>query len=192
LDKDGHLKLTDFGLSKLLVTDADQTHTFCGSPEYLAPEVLIGQGHGQSVDFWCLGILLFEMMTGMPPFYSENQSIMYQNIMKGKLHCPSYFSPRLVSLLNALLERDVTKRLGAKGGAKEVMQHSWFADIDWAKLVKKEVEPIFKPFVGTGSFDVANFDSEFTEEQPVDSFAPAGELDMKVQSFTFQGESMMG
>ena len=101
LDSEGHIRITDFGLSKELQPD-ELTHTFCGTPEYLAPEVLKAQGHGTAVDWWSLGTLIYEMLTGLPPFYSQNVNIMYQKILNGELRYPSYLSPEAVALLDGV------------------------------------------------------------------------------------------
>lgn len=146
LDSKGHVCLTDFGLAKKDITSSNQTHTFCGTPEYLAPEIIKGKGHGKPVDWWSLGILLYEMLVGLPPFYSENMNEMYELILKAPLKFPSFVPPDAQSLLRGLLERDETKRLGSgPSDAKEIMQHPFFASIDWEKLFKKEIDPPFVP-----------------------------------------------
>lgn len=127
LDSEGHICITDFGLSKKLEQEGG-THTFCGTPEYLAPEVLKGHGHGIAVDWWSLGTLLYEMLTGLPPFYAQNVNVMYQKILSGELRFPNYISEEAKSLLEGLLTRDPALRLGTKGG-DEVKGHPWFADV---------------------------------------------------------------
>lgn len=169
LDNQGHVRLTDFGLSKRFTQDGEQATTFCGTPEYLAPEVVMGLGHGKEVDWWSLGILLYEMIVGLPPFYSENQSIMYGLIQKAQLKCPAFVSTNTKELLGKLLVRNPEERLGA--GAEDEMairKHPYFANIDFDKLYKKEIVPEFQPKFN-GLLDASNFDTEFTSEQVVDS-----------------------
>lgn len=192
LDSEGHICITDFGLSKKLEADGG-THTFCGTPEYLAPEVLKGHGHGIAVDWWSLGTLLFEMMTGLPPFYAQNVNVMYQKILSGELRFPNYISEEAKSLLEGLLTRDPALRLGTKGG-DEVKGHPWFVDLDWEKLVRKEIEPPFKPKVRSND-DTSQIDPQFTRERPIDSVAETSVLSESVQNgfdgFSYVSESVM-
>eukprot|EP01114_Cavostelium_apophysatum_P000508 TRINITY_DN1045_c0_g1_i1.p1 TRINITY_DN1045_c0_g1~~TRINITY_DN1045_c0_g1_i1.p1 ORF type:complete len:412 (-),score=123.08 TRINITY_DN1045_c0_g1_i1:231-1466(-) len=166
IDMEGHICITDFGLSKEINLE-EGTTTFCGTPEYLAPEVLKGQGHGTAVDWWSLGTLIYEMLTGLPPFYSQNINIMYQKILNGELRFPSYVTPDAISLLEGLLTRDVDKRLGSNSSA-DVKNHPFFKDIDWEKLEKREVEPPFKPKVKS-DVDTSQIDSVFLVEKAQDS-----------------------
>lgn len=169
LDADGHICITDFGLSKEIDKD-EGTHTFCGTPEYLAPEVLKGQGHGMAVDWWSLGTLIYEMLTGLPPFYSQNINIMYQKILNGELRFPSYVTGDAQHLLEGLLTREVDKRLGSgSSGSQDVMNHPFFKDLDWKKLERKEIEPPFKPKVKSEG-DTSQIDTVFTQEKPQDSY----------------------
>ncbi|KAN0038373.1 hypothetical protein ACTA71_000548 [Dictyostelium dimigraforme] len=194
LDSEGHICITDFGLSKKIET-TDGTFTFCGTPEYLAPEVLNGHGHGCAVDWWSLGTLLYEMLTGLPPFYSQNVSTMYQKILNGELKIPTYISPEAKSLLEGLLTREVDKRLGTKGGG-EVKQHPWFKNIDWEKLDRKEVEVHFKPKVKSGT-DISQIDPVFTQERPMDSLVETSALgdamgkDTSFEGFTYVADSIL-
>ncbi|KAF0972041.1 hypothetical protein FDP41_009737 [Naegleria fowleri] len=171
LDADGYVVLTDFGLAKTNITNATPTYTFCGTPEYLAPEILKGQGHAKSVDWWSLGILLYEMMVGLPPFYSENINEMYELILKAPLKFPNFIPADAQSLLRGLLEREEFKRLG--GGptdALEIKSHPFFSNIDWDQLYERKLEPPFRPQLKDGD-DIKYFDEEFTSERAVDSFA---------------------
>lgn len=148
LDYTGHIALCDFGLCKLDMKDEDRTNTFCGTPEYLAPELLLGHGYTKTVDWWTLGVLLYEMLTGLPPFYDENTNEMYRKILQEPLHFPG---PEIVpaaakDLLQKLLDRNPERRLGA-GGAAEIKAHHFFAGIDWRKLLQRKYEPSFKPNV---------------------------------------------
>lgn len=192
LDSEGHICITDFGLSKQ-IESTEGTHTFCGTPEYLAPEVLKGQGHGTPVDWWSLGTLLFEMLTGLPPFYAQNVNVMYTKILSGELKFPAYISDNAKSLLEGLLVRDPEKRLGTNGGA-EVKNHPWFGDIDWDKLVRKEIDPPFKPKVKSVE-DTSQIDPTFTREKAIDSVPDPSVLSESVQGnfegFTYVADSVL-
>jgi len=186
LNAEGHITITDFGLSKQIKED-EGTHTFCGTPEYLAPEVLKGQGHGIAVDWWSLGTLIYEMLTGLPPFYSQNINIMYQKILNGELRFPSYVSAEAQSLLEGLLTREVEKRLGSgTDGSNEVKRHVFFNGIDWEKLEKKDVEPPFKPKVKSET-DISQIDTAFTLEKPQDSLVENTLSDTVARENNFDG-----
>ncbi|TPX34792.1 hypothetical protein SeMB42_g07263 [Synchytrium endobioticum] len=169
LDSNGHIALTDFGLCKENLSFNDTTNTFCGTAEYLAPEVLTGQGYGKAVDWWSLGILFYEMTTGLPPFYSENTNLMYKKILQCHLLFPPGFSDRAQLFVRGLLVRDPRRRLGGgPADAAEVMRHVFFADIQWEKMLRKQIRPPFKPKVAS-EVDTSNFDPVFTDALPVDS-----------------------
>ena len=146
LDYNGHIALCDFGLCKMHMTKGEKTNTFCGTPEYLAPELLLGEGYTNVVDWWTLGVLLYEMLTGLPPFYSENQKEMYTKIVEEDLAFPLFVAPVARDLLSQLLEKEPHKRLGVNG-AEEIKSHPFFADIDWKKLMQKRITPPMKPKV---------------------------------------------
>ena len=148
LDANGHIALCDFGLCKLDMKDEDRTNTFCGTPEYLAPELLLGQGYTKTVDWWTLGVLLYEMLTGLPPFYDENTNEMYRKILSEPLHFPGpeIVPPAAKDLLTKLLNRKPEQRLGANG-ASEIKAHPFFHSIAWRKLLQRKYEPTFKPNV---------------------------------------------
>ncbi|KAK1659540.1 kinase-like domain-containing protein [Colletotrichum godetiae] len=188
LDYQGHIALCDFGLCKLDMKDEDRTNTFCGTPEYLAPELLMGQGYNKTVDWWTLGVLLYEMLTGLPPFYDENTNEMYRKILSEPLHFPGHdvVPPAAKDLLTKLLNRDPKERLGANGSA-EIKAHPFFHAIDWRKLLQRKYEPAFKPNV-VDALDTANFDPEFTSEAPQDSYVEGPMLSQTMQN-QFQGFS---
>eukprot|EP01090_Pellita_catalonica_P021908 TRINITY_DN8329_c0_g1_i1.p1 TRINITY_DN8329_c0_g1~~TRINITY_DN8329_c0_g1_i1.p1 ORF type:complete len:424 (-),score=99.66 TRINITY_DN8329_c0_g1_i1:58-1329(-) len=193
IDNQGHIVITDFGLSKE-IDPGEGTQTFCGTPEYLAPEVLRGEGHGTAVDWWSLGTLMFEMLTGLPPFYSQNINIMYQKILTAELTFPSNttISKDARKLLEGLLTRDPTKRLNAE----QVKAHAFFKSIDWDKCYRREIEPPFKPSVKSEA-STDNIDKVFTSEKAIDSvvedsaIVDAAEGGGHLENFTFVAPSHM-
>ncbi|PSR70509.1 hypothetical protein PHLCEN_2v13660 [Hermanssonia centrifuga] len=180
LDYTGHIALCDFGLCKLNMKDSDTTNTFCGTPEYLAPEILSGQGYNKTIDWWTLGVLLYEMLSGLPPFYDENTDQMYQKILQNPLVFGDEIGSQARSILTGLLTRDPTQRLGVNG-ADEIKKHPFFAkNIDFDKLLAKKIQPPFKPSVAS-PVDVSNFDTVFTAEAPMDSVVEGSQLSQTVQ-----------
>ncbi|KAI1190526.1 serine/threonine-protein kinase sck1 [Nemania serpens] len=163
LDANGHIALCDFGLSKANLTKNDTTNTFCGTTEYLAPEVLLDEsGYTKMVDFWSLGVLVFEMCCGWSPFYAEDTQQMYKNIAFGKVRFPrDTLSQEGRNFVKGLLNRNPKHRLGAIDDAEELKRHPFFADIDWTSLAKKVITPPFKPKLKSET-DVSYFDPEFT------------------------------
>ncbi|CAI7792694.1 unnamed protein product [Closterium sp. NIES-53] len=163
LDAQGHVRIADFGLAKEHIADNSSASTFCGTPEYLAPEVLGGKGHGRAVDWWSLGILLFEMVVGVPPFYDRNVNIMYNKIVNAPLVFPiTVTNFYLRDLISKLLVREPSLRLGAgPTDAAEIMRHEFFRGMDWDRLYAREVPPPFVPS-SKGMEDVSNFDKSFT------------------------------
>ncbi|KAH9983334.1 Pkinase-domain-containing protein [Russula compacta] len=186
LDYTGHIALCDFGLCKLNMKDNDMTNTFCGTPEYLAPEILNGAGYNRTIDWWTLGVLLYEMLVGLPPFYDEITDKMYEKILRDPLLFPDEVSPSARSILTGLLTRDPAQRLGVNG-AEEIKRHPFFEKIDWQRLAQKKIQPPFKPSV-RGPVDVSNFDTVFTAEQPLDSVVEGSQLSQTVQA-QFEGFS---
>ncbi|KAJ2717315.1 Serine/threonine-protein kinase [Coemansia spiralis] len=189
LDYSGHIALCDFGLCKLNMGDNETTNTFCGTPEYLAPELLQGRGYTKTVDWWTFGVLLYEMMTGLPPFYDENVNEMYRRILEDELVFPDDMGNRAKSLLRGLLQRDPRRRMG-NNGAAEIKNQPFFAEINWDYLIGKQYEPPFKPSVAS-AVDTSNFDEEFTAEPPQDSYVADSNLSETVQEqfvgFTYDG-----
>jgi RAC serine/threonine-protein kinase len=163
LDDQGHVRLTDFGLSKEGISGSSSgANSFCGTPEYLAPEIVDRRGHGRAVDWWSLGALLYEMLKGLPPFYCQDRERLFEKIRKETLRFPPFFSASAKSVLSGLLERDPDKRLGSgPTDAEEIKAHSFFSVIDWNKLQIGEITPPWKPPV-QGSADTSQFDTEFT------------------------------
>ncbi|KAF7951306.1 hypothetical protein EAE96_006626 [Botrytis aclada] len=163
LDANGHIALCDFGLSKANLTKNATTNTFCGTTEYLAPEVLLDEaGYTKMVDFWSLGVLVFEMCCGWSPFYAEDTQQMYKNIAFGKVRFPrDTLTTEGRNFVKGLLNRNPKHRLGATDDAEELKKHPFFQDIDWDALTKKLITPPFKPKLKSET-DTSNFDPEFT------------------------------
>ncbi|XP_069813612.1 serine/threonine-protein kinase Sgk3 isoform X2 [Dendropsophus ebraccatus] len=168
LDSKGHIVLTDFGLCKEGISNSDKTLTFCGTPEYLAPEVIKKQPYDNTVDWWCLGSVLYEMLHGLPPFYSRDTATMYENILHKPLVTRPDISITASSILEELLEKDPKQRLGSKNDFHEIKYHPFFSSINWTDLVEKNIPPPYDPHVD-GPDDISNFDTEFTDAMVPDS-----------------------
>jgi len=174
LDAQGHICLTDFGLSKEAVATGTRTQTFCGTPEYIAPEILQGHGHGKPVDWWSLGTLVYEMLVGLPPFYSTDVNTMYDKILRGELNFPAYISSDARTLLTGLLQRAPEDRLGGgEADAEELKDHPWFDSVDWERVARREYAPAYQPQLD-GMSDTSHFDQVFTD-MPVESLPDGGE-----------------
>eukprot|EP00746_Dinoflagellata_sp_MGD_P007763 gnl/MRDRNA2_/MRDRNA2_115436_c0_seq1.p1 gnl/MRDRNA2_/MRDRNA2_115436_c0~~gnl/MRDRNA2_/MRDRNA2_115436_c0_seq1.p1 ORF type:complete len:336 (-),score=63.00 gnl/MRDRNA2_/MRDRNA2_115436_c0_seq1:24-1031(-) len=189
LDSDGHVKLTDFGLSKEGIKDNFSAKSMCGTPEYLAPEILNKAGHGKAVDWYSLGALMYEMLTGLPPFYTRDREKLFERIRRGELTYPSYVTPVAKTVLQSLLQRDPDRRLGGgPSDAAEVQNTPFFTGIDWMAIEQKRVTPPFKPSVQGGS-DVKYFDKEFVDLPVVNS--EVGDSNLRdvnhFDGFTYQG-----
>jgi len=163
LDAKGHIRLTDFGLSKEGISSSSSgANSFCGTPEYLAPEILNRQGHGRAVDWWSLGALLYEMLTGLPPFYCRDREKLFEKIKRGDLDYPRYLSPKAQLILRGLLRKDPQSRLGSgPTDAEEIKRHSFFSEIDWIQLANGALSPPWDPNIH-GSLDTSQFDEDFT------------------------------
>lgn len=156
LDRDGNLKITDFGFAKKLT---DRTWTLCGTPEYLAPETIMNKGYNKAVDWWALGILIYEMLAGYPPFFDDNPVAIYEKILAGKIEWPRYIDPVAKDLIKKLLVPDRTKRLGCmKNGADDIKRHRLFKGISWEDVLNKRVKPPIVPEVKSEG-DSSNFDN---------------------------------
>uniref|UniRef100_A0A8C3QZ50 non-specific serine/threonine protein kinase n=1 Tax=Cyanoderma ruficeps TaxID=181631 RepID=A0A8C3QZ50_9PASS len=163
LDCQGHIVLTDFGLCKEGMEQEETTSTFCGTPEYLAPEVLKKQPYDRTVDWWCLGAVLYEMLFGLPPFYSRDVSQMYDNILHKPLQIQGTKTVAACDIIQGLLHKDQKRRLGAKTDFLEIKNHVFFSPINWDDLYHKRITPPFNPNVA-GPADLRHFDPEFTQE----------------------------
>ena len=167
LDHDGHVKLTDFGLSKVALNDEDKTNTVCGTIEYMAPEIIANMEYDKVVDWWSLGALSYDMMTGSPPFTSNNRKKTMDLIMNKKLSLPYFLSPDAKDLLTKLMRKSPLVRLGYDS-ANSLKQHRFFKSIDWKQLINREVVPPITPQINSPE-DVDNFHSAFTSMPVVDS-----------------------
>jgi len=164
LDSKGHVVLTDFGLCKEGIEPKGTTSTFCGTPEYLAPEVLRKQSYDKSVDWWCLGAVTYEMMYGLPPFYSRDTAEMYDNILHKPLRLRTNISQSARHLLEQLLQKDRTKRLGnSETDFEDIRSHQFFRTINFQDLYDKKIDPPYNPNV-SGQMDLKHFDPEFVRE----------------------------
>uniref|UniRef100_A0A0B7B813 Protein kinase domain-containing protein n=1 Tax=Arion vulgaris TaxID=1028688 RepID=A0A0B7B813_9EUPU len=163
LDSKGHVVLTDFGLCKEGIVGQGTTSTFCGTPEYLAPEVLQKQPYDKTVDWWCLGAVLYEMLYGLPPFYSRDTTEMYDNIIYKPLRLRTNISSAGRSLLEGLLQKEKGNRLGAKRDFLDIQYHGFFSSINWQDLYDKKITPPYNPNV-SGHLDLKHFDPEFVRE----------------------------
>lgn len=147
IDREGHALLTDFGLSKEGVYDSMVTKSFCGSFAYMPPEMIAKSGHSQTVDFYLFGVLLYEMLVGEPPYYSRKRAELYRNILHQRLVLPKRLSTEVKDLIARTLDRDISRRLGARG-AEEVKAHAWFRGIDWELVHSRGLETLKLPEKG--------------------------------------------
>lgn len=169
LDFRGHVKLTDFGLCKEAIADGKVTHTFCGTIEYMAPEILTRIGHMHAADWWSMGALMYDMLTGAPPFTAENRKKTIDKILKCKLNLPPYLTPDARDLIRKLLKRQVTQRLGSGGDdATPIKRHTFFRHVNWEDVLAQKIEPPFKPILISDD-DASQFDTKFTKQTPIDS-----------------------
>lgn len=166
MDSDGYIKVCDFGLAK--VVPSGMLWTICGTPDYLAPEIILNEGHDYGVDYWALGVFTYEMVAGTPPFYAEEPMAIYEKILGNKLNLPEMFSKNLRDLIRKLLKSSKTRRLGrTTGGSGAVMKHKWYSGFDWEGLSQRKLVPPIIPLV-TNPLDASNFDPSLQNlEDPV-------------------------
>jgi len=173
IGSNGYLKITDFGFAKELHQD---TWTLCGTPEYLAPEIIQSKGHGLGVDWWALGILMYEMLCGYPPFYDENPFGIYQKILVGKTDFPKYFDDFAKDLVKRFLTADKDQRLGCvMGGAADIRRHKFFRGVDWAALAGQQIPAPIVPMVSSP------LDTHYFEEYDEDDDRAPGVLTAEEQ-----------
>lgn len=162
IDRNGYLKITDFGFCKIL---QGRTWTLCGTPEYLAPELILSKGYGFSVDWWSFGVLLYEMNAGYPPFYANDPMKTYEKIVAAKYRCPSQFNADLRDLIKNILQVDISKRFGVmKNGTLDLKNHKWFRGLEWDAILNCKIQPPFQP-KSRSPGDTVNF--ERYDEDPI-------------------------
>ncbi|XP_051521356.1 serine/threonine-protein kinase N2-like isoform X1 [Myxocyprinus asiaticus] len=167
MDSDGFVRIADFGLCKEGMGYGDRTSTFCGTPEFLAPEVLTDNNYTRAVDWWGLGVLIYEMLVGESPFPGDDEEEVFDSIVNDEVRYPRFLSPESVSIIQKLLQKNPERRLGAgEKDANEVKSHRFFQGIDWEALLAKRVKPPFLPSIKAPA-DVSNFDEEFTRLKPI-------------------------
>jgi len=169
IDKDGYLKVTDFGFAKDI--SGGRTWTLCGTPDYLAPEIVAGKGHGKGVDWWTVGVFIYEMLASYAPFYDEDPMKTYEKIIHGEIAFPSEFSKDAIHLIKKLLNPKPFKRLGVtKGGASAIKKHPWFKGFDWDALLEKKLAAPLVPEI-RDNIDMRNID-EYSEYDEQAKFPP--------------------
>uniref|UniRef100_A0A672JMX9 Protein kinase C n=1 Tax=Salarias fasciatus TaxID=181472 RepID=A0A672JMX9_SALFA len=186
LDHEGHIKIADFGMCKENVFGENRATTFCGTPDYIAPEILLGQKYSFSVDWWSFGVLLYEMLIGQSPFHGDNEDDLFESIRMETPHYPRWINKEAKDLLERLFERDPSRRLGVVGN---IRLHPFFRVFHWQALEMREVEPPFKPKVVSPN-DCSNFDREFLSEKPRLSYCDKNLIDSMDQS-AFAGFSFI-
>jgi serine/threonine protein kinase len=164
LDAEGHVRITDFGLVKPELTHfRSTTTTFCGTPQYMAPEVLLKQPYTKAVDWWAFGILVYEMLIGLPPFWDDNREVVYQKVLNDRVFFPYLLSAEAEDLILSLLDRDPATRLGAgPEDYEEIKAHPFFAGLFWPAVLAKSMETDWRPEIKHAT-DVSNFEEEFTQ-----------------------------
>ncbi|KAA1101774.1 Serine/threonine kinase [Puccinia graminis f. sp. tritici] len=166
LTLDGHIKVADYGLCKEEMWYQNTTSTFCGTPEFMAPEILLEQRYGRAVDWWAFGVLIYEMLLGQSPFRGDDEDEIFDAILEDEPLYPIHMPRDSVSILQKLLTRDPTRRLGGgPNDAEEIKAHPFFRETNWADVYGKKIPAPYFPTIN-GPMDVSNFDSEFTKESP--------------------------
>lgn len=189
LDAEGHCKLADFGMCKEGIIGGNLTSTFCGTPDYIAPEILQELDYGPSVDWWALGVLMYEMMAGQPPFEADNEDDLFEAILRDDVLYPVWLSREAVSILKGFMTKNPARRLGCVDGEESIRKHPFFKEMDWDALEQRKVRPPFKPRVRSAR-DAVNFDTEFTREEPVLTPVP-GDIVRCINQDEFAGFSFV-
>ena len=192
IDANGHIKLTDFGLSKMVKKKKEKVFTICGTPQYLAPEILSDDGYDKTVDWWSLGCVMYEMLVGKAPFRIPKGSYLSADLYKKKITIPEYITPEAKDLISLLLVPNPKKRLGyGVDGAKKIKEHSYFEGINWEDAWNKKLTPPFIPDL-KGETDLTYFDKMFTEEK-IDSKSseePSNASNNEYKGFTYVTNSV--
>jgi len=179
----GHICLTDFGLAKEEVESDEGASTFCGTLEYMSPEMIKGVKYGKPADFWSVGILIYDMLWGQPPFHSKNRKKLQDQILNKKINMPSYWQKETQAFIRAITNRDPKKRLKID----QIKGHPYFKGFRWAKFGRLEIEPPFKPNIEKGDMDVSNIDEYYISKDP--TFSPANAItqsqDDQFRNFTY-------
>uniref|UniRef100_W5K3S5 Protein kinase C n=1 Tax=Astyanax mexicanus TaxID=7994 RepID=W5K3S5_ASTMX len=186
LDGDGHIKIADFGMCKENVFGENLATTFCGTPDYIAPEILLGQQYSFSVDWWSFGVLVYEMLIGQSPFHGDDEDELFESIRMDTPHYPRWITVDTREMLERLFERDPSRRLGVVGN---IRHQTFFKTVNWSALERREIEPPFKPKVKAPN-DCSNFDREFLSEKPRLSHCEKGLIDSMDQT-AFAGFSFI-
>ncbi|EGR30379.1 protein kinase domain protein [Ichthyophthirius multifiliis] len=181
IDKQGYIRITDFGLSRDNIKGYNDAKTVCGTPEYLAPEIILKQGYGKAVDWWTLGCLIYELLTGLPPFYNDNNNdMLFEKIMNENFIFNKQWTKQCQNLLQGLLQKNPKQRLGYNG-SQEIKEHPWFNNLDWEVLLKKQYKPPFIPQLKSET-SLCHFDEEFIQ-MPINSHNQAESLQGKHKEF---------
>ena len=192
MDEDGYICLTDFGLAKIL-KEGEKAYSFCGTPDYLAPEILAETGASYPVDWWSLGILTYEMIVGFPPFYTgqANNNKMYEMIKKKAVYFPDpqrhniAMSEECKDFISKLLDKNANSRLGTKSGLNEILAHPWLKDYyDKENIMEKTIEAPMQPKLSADPLDVSQFDTVFTSEEAMVSIIPTKKVNIINQNKT--------
>lgn len=181
IDQTGYIKLTDFGLAEGNINEENKATDFCGTPEYLAPDFFNEKGYGKEVDWWSLGVLIYEMICGCPPFYSTNREILFSLIKNPNVAYPNDISYESIDFFNKIFVADPKKRLGIKG-ANEIKNHIFFKEIDWDAIYNKKIKPPFMPRI-TKPDETRYIHNEFLDENPVDSYKIDDSINSKDDKF---------
>jgi serine/threonine protein kinase len=181
IDVKGYIKLTDFGLAEVDINDENKATDFCGTPEYLAPDFFQEGGYGKEVDWWSLGVLMYEMICGYPPFHNKSREKLFQMIKNPNITYPSDISPESIDFFKRIFVVNPKKRLGSNG-AREIKEHVLFNGINWDDIFSMKVKPPFMPRI-TRPDETRYVHSEFLEEHPIDSYKTCESLNSKEDKF---------
>jgi len=186
LDQEGHIKIADLGLCKTCSSDQEKAYTLCGTPEYIAPEIIKNSGYDKAVDYWSFGTLIYEMIHGSPPFYSVNREEMYHKMLNKPIEVPFDLSAQATDLIKNLLRVNPEERLT---DPSKIKSHPFFRSIPWNLLAKKQVKTPYKPRLSSEE-DVRHFDAQFTQASACDSLSQSTNPNIYYSNFTFEEEHL--